>query len=166
MLTNLRKQLKLFNTRYYSLLKGKRSYIRAIGSFFYCAFRHQASAEDFFRYRFIEKSDYERNKFITYGRSKSIIHHFNASGRTELFNDKRKFNEFFSSMVKRHWLCTETSDKRQIVDFINTYDRVIAKPLNGGQGKGIFVISRKQGDDNIDYILKDVIGGGGIYLRK
>lgn len=73
MLANLRKQLKLFNMRYYRLLEGKRSYIRTIGSFFYCAFRHQASAEDFFRYRFIEKSDYERSKFITYGRSKSIL---------------------------------------------------------------------------------------------
>lgn len=157
MFKNLRNQLNIFNKRYNTLLKGKICYTRALVSWLYCAIRHAASADDFFRYRFIEKSDYQRSKFITYGRSQYIIRHFNNTGRTDIFNDKCKFNDFFAPIVKRAWICTATLDEQAVKDFVNLHGQVIAKPQNGGQGKGIFLLSDKQ---LCTSMLNSVIGGG------
>lgn len=53
--------------------------------------------------------------------------------------DKTIFNKFFHENIGRNWLCTDLCSLEDFVEFVKKYKRVICKPLNGGQGQGIFI---------------------------
>ena len=55
--------------------------------------------------------------------------------------DKAKFNAFFSDVVTRKWIKTEGMSRNHFEAFCQGLSRVIAKPEDGSQGKGIFIVS-------------------------
>lgn len=67
----LKANLNRFNKNTKKYLAGKQ--ILAYVDLVYSFMRFGCSPDDYFRYRFYEKSTLERNKFITYKRSKHII---------------------------------------------------------------------------------------------
>ncbi len=58
----------------------------------------------------------------------------------KMLDDKETFNKRFSDLLGREWTTTEKSES-EIRNFIHKYQNVIAKPLNGSSGKGIFILS-------------------------
>lgn len=101
--------------------------------------RFGCSPDDYFRYEFYRKSNYERDKFITYRRSKKIISKYNNPERTDIFSNKIKFNTYFHDFIRREWIDINNSSEAQLDAFCKKHGRLIVKPIGGGQGRGIFV---------------------------
>lgn len=89
---------------------------------------------------------------MTYSRSKKIIKKYNKNNKREIFQDKQKFNEYFSDYIKRDWLSLENATQKQFEEFCVNHNGVIMKPRKGGQGIGIFKISV---DEINHYNVKD-----------
>jgi len=106
----------------------------------YCFIRFGCSPDDFFRYRFYTKSNHERNKFITYGRSKHIIAKHNNTS-VNVLKCKLQFNQYFKTYIKREWIHLGSVNNEEFTSFLQKHKRVLIKPLQGGQGKGIFLLT-------------------------
>ncbi len=103
-----------------------------------------SSFEDYFRYEFYKKSWRERNKFITYGKSKKLIKKYNFSDfdKIKTLNDKARSNQFFKDYICREWMDTDCSDDEAIMSFVEKHEKTIMKPKNGSCGKGIFIFDK------------------------
>ena len=141
--------IKRFNNNTTKYLQGRCLYAWICE--IYCAVRFGCSPEDFFRYRFYEKSNYERNKFITHRRCQRIIKKYNDKNKNHIFQNKVTFNEHFKDFIGREWLCLQNASQTEFEDFIKKHKQVIMKPINGGQGKGIFKLSYDE-TKNVEYV--------------
>ena len=127
-------------------------------------------AMDYFRYEFYKIRHCERKKFITEGELVKLNRKFNSGIEAKkaevIVSDKREFNRLFSDIVKRKWIATDECTKEMFYSFCEGMDKIIAKPLDGGAGIGIFVadvtdkkkiddLYEKIKDDN--YILEEII---------
>lgn len=159
----VKNNLKKFKIKYNkTFIKGEYSYIHALLCLFWCVIRFGASPDDFYRYELYKKSNFERNKFITYKRSQKIIKKFNSIESSMVFSDKSLFNSFFSEYINRDWLDLRKANINEVNCFLLKHDKVILKPLNGGQGDGIFVVTKE--DYNTinfnsykDYLMEEVL---------
>lgn len=108
-----------------------------------------ASPDDYFRYEFYRKSLYERNKFITYRRSKKIIKNYNSSDTVsnQLMCDKGKQNRHFKDFLRREWIDIDFCTNEQMTAFFKKHKRVIMKPKDGSGGKGIFILTEREFND-------------------
>lgn len=148
-----------FNKRFSSLDDHKLLYCWA--EEIYCAARFGCSPDDYFRYEFYKKSDSERNKFITYKRSRRIIRTFNR-GDVSILEDKAKFNTFFSDYIHREWIDLRRAGDGDFEKFLEKHGKIILKPVEGGQGKGIFSFSREEYhkgflDEHRSYIAEEIL---------
>lgn len=102
-----------------------------------------ASPDDYFRYEFYRKSWHERNKFVTYLRSKRLIkkHNMPDAETVKMLNDKAATNVYFKDFIKREWIDLDNCTEDALLSFVEKHERVIIKPKGGSGGKGIFVIS-------------------------
>ncbi|MBR2323177.1 MAG: hypothetical protein IKA54_06265 [Clostridia bacterium] len=142
-INTLLKEISKFNEHHKRLLPNK-CIISSYFSELYCAIRFGCSPEDFFRYRFYEKSNYERNKFITYRRSKKILKKYNDKSKTYIFQQKPEFNKVFCDYINRDWLVLNNCSREEFDLFVKKHKEVILKPLSGGQGKGIFKLKESE----------------------
>ena len=106
----------------------------------YCALRFGCSPDDFFRYEFYKKSDFERDKFITYKRSQNIIRKYNDKEKNFIFDDKSEFNKWFKDYIKRDWIDLRTANRKDFESFLRKHGKAILKPVKGGQGRDIFIL--------------------------
>lgn len=109
----------------------------------YCFFRHGCSPDDYFRYEFYKKSDYERSRFITYRRSQRLIKQYNNPEFTKFFQEKQLFNTKFNEFLGREWIDCSKASGDDFASFVHRHGCILMKPLRGGQGKGIFKLSDK-----------------------
>lgn len=126
-----------FNRNVQEYLNGR--YIKAWCDEIYSMFRFGCSPDDYFRYEFYRKSKFEKDKFITWRRSKKIIKRFNDPEKIEIFNNKVKFNVYFRDFIKREWLEIDTATSDELEYFCKKNSSLIIKPVKGGQGQGIFL---------------------------
>lgn len=97
------------------------------------------SPDDYFRYEFYRKSKYEKDKFITYRRSKNIIKRFNDPDKIGVLENKVEFNRYFRDFIKRDWIEIDTATTNELECFCKENNTLIVKPAKGGQGQGIFL---------------------------
>lgn len=128
------------NTKRY--LKGTDRYIAWISEA-YCLNCHGCSPDDYFRYEFYRKSDYERKQFITWRRSQRLIKQYNKVEYCKWFQKKEMFNEKFKHFLGREWISVGQTSKSEFSLFVQRHGEVFLKPCGGGQGKGILKISEK-----------------------
>lgn len=133
----IRDNISHFNSNIYRFYDGK--YISAWLDEIGALLRFGCSPDDYFRYEFYRKSNYERDKFITYRRSKKIISKYNNPEKTDIFNNKVKFNTYFHDFICREWIDIDKSTESILDAFCEKHGRLIVKPVGGGQGHGIFV---------------------------
>lgn len=120
---------------------GAAQYIRIWASEIYCFCRFGCSPDDYFRYEFYKKSNYERAKFITYRKSQFLIKKYNAPKYREVLQDKVSFNKFFDDYIKRDWISLKDATQEDFAQFIKKHGEILVKPLKGGQGIGIHKVS-------------------------
>jgi len=151
----LKERIKQFNRRI--PVYGEGRYIACWADLAWSFLRYGASPDDYFRYEFYRKSAYERDKFITYRRSRNLIKEYNNSDEIIKVEDKRNSNRIFSRFISREWLdvCSCTFDEFQ--KFVLKHKEVIVKPACGGKGKGIHKYCYSNGDD-LEEKFKEIKG--------
>ncbi len=156
----LKEHIKRFNQNTDKFYGGK--HVRAWIKQFWCALRFGASFDDFFMYEFYKKSNKERNKFLTYKRSKKIISKYNDLIYVEIFQNKREFLNVFKDYIGREFLSLDTATQEEFESFCKRLGKVIIKPYNGAKGDRIEKIegenaSKYSVDDYRDYIAEEYL---------
>ncbi len=128
----------------------------------YCYCRYGCSPDDYFRYQFYRKSGYERNKFITYRRSRRIIKQYNDTKEAEYLYNKTRFNTLFADFINRDWINAGECTRAEFDAFLRKHREVLMKPLLGGQGKGIYKLTFSELSGNKEnhfqgYIAEEII---------
>lgn len=128
----------------------------------YCALRFGCSPDDYFRYEFYKKSDFERDKFITYKRSQNIIRKYNDKEKNFIFDDKSEFNKWFKDYIKRDWIDLRTANRKDFESFLRKHGKAILKPVKGGQGRDIFILHTRDSETfeferYRDYIAEELL---------
>lgn len=151
-----------FNRNVYKFLDGK--YIKAWLDEICAMICFGCSPDDYFRYEFYRKSNYERDKFITYRRSKKIIAKYNNKEKITILNNKVKFNQYFHKYIQRDWIEISAASQEELDQFCDVHDSLIIKPITGGQGHGIFLWKKNAASlelnnlrDYIGYIAEEVL---------
>lgn len=121
-------------------------------SLIWCGLIFGASFDDFFRYKFFEKNNYERGKFITYRKSKKLIKDHNEESKINLLQDKCLFNSYFKEFIQRDWIDLSSCNKKEFEVFIKKYRTIVIKPKVGSKGQGIFKY-QYNGIDNLELLL-------------
>ena len=158
----IRDNINRFNSNVYRFYDGR--YIRGWLDEIYAMVRFGCSPDDYFRYEFYRKSNYERDKFITYRRSKKIIAKYNDSTKISLLNNKVKFNQYFHQYIHRDWIEIGDATQKELDQFCAVHDTLIIKPIAGGQGHGIFLwnketalLKKRDLRDYSGYIAEEVL---------
>ncbi|HNS31350.1 MAG TPA: sugar-transfer associated ATP-grasp domain-containing protein [bacterium] len=120
-------------------------------------FRFGCSPNDYFRYEFNRKSNYEKNRFLTYARSKKVVKKYNNPDKINLVFDKRVSHRIFSEFISRNWLDTGSCSYDDFEKFVLKYREVIIKPAMGSQGKGIHKYSYG-GQDGLEKKFSEIKG--------
>ena len=138
-----------------------------------CLLRYGATVSDYFEYTFWKKKACMRRQYITKLYHRKIQKRFNT-GRTEPLSDKMLFNETFREFragIRSFDLNAHSEE--EFLSFVRSCDRdIIAKPLRGFSGQGIFLpdvstdekareIYRKLKDDG-DYFVEKVFHQKGV----
>ncbi len=102
-----------------------------------CAKRYGAGYMDYDLFEMYNLTDEQRDTYITRGRNNSLISKYNDKAYFHIFENKDEFNEKFDKYIKRDWIKVKGTDKEKVLDFIDKHNNFMAKPIDGGCGKGI-----------------------------
>ena len=120
---------------------------------------------DYLLYHFPEIGRKERKLFITEGGLREMVVHFNGipqSGPWKVLEDKTEFNRTFSDLLGRGWI-TGDADDESFAGFCRD-KKLIVKPVDGGQGKGIFTASPVSDEECLE--LKRSLGDGRYIIEE
>jgi hypothetical protein len=101
-----------------------------------------ADFNDYCTFSFWNKNRNEKDSFITLRRNDKLRFSFSTPRVYNLFLDKDAFNRRFSKWVKRGFISTNEAAWKEIADFIERYDAVIAKPLTDYGGHGVMKLDK------------------------
>lgn len=102
-----------------------------------CAKRYGAGYMDYDLFEMYNLTDEQRDTYITRGRNNALIAQYNNKDYFHIFENKDEFNERFAKYIKRDWIKVNGTDKEKVIDFMKRHDVFMAKPIDGGCGKGI-----------------------------
>ncbi len=102
-----------------------------------CAVKYGAGYSDYDLYEMYNLTDEQRETYITRGRNNDLVRKYNRKEYFHCFENKAEFNTLFNKFLKRDWIDVDTSNKEDVIKFIESHDIFMAKPNDGGCGKGI-----------------------------
>ncbi len=108
-----------------------------------CARKYGAGYMDYDLFEMYNLTDAQRDTYITRGRNNNLIEKYNNKAYFHIFENKNEFNKIFQKYLKRDWIDVTNSSKKDVIKFIKRHDIFMAKPIDGGCGKGIEKIETK-----------------------
>ncbi|MBD5357312.1 MAG: hypothetical protein HDR88_09965 [Bacteroides sp.] len=108
-----------------------------------CYIRYGVTPNEYLGWRFYELSNLERSRFYTARDSNKWEKRLNDSNYADYFNKKQITNQIFKDFIKRNWLYTREASETDIKDFLQTYPKVIVKPVGLSSGRGIHVANNE-----------------------
>lgn len=108
-----------------------------------CARKYGAGYMDYDLFEMYDLTDAQRDTYITRGRNNNLIEKYNNKAYFHIFENKNEFNKIFQKYLKRDWIDVTNSSKEDVIKFIKRHDIFMAKPIDGGCGKGIEKIKTK-----------------------
>ena len=102
-----------------------------------CARKYGAGYMDYDLFEMYNLTDAQRDTYITRGRNNNLIEKYNNKAYFHIFENKNEFNKIFQKYLKRDWIDVTNSSKEDVIKFIKKHDIFMAKPIDGGCGKGI-----------------------------
>ena len=108
-----------------------------------CAKKYGAGYMDYDLFEMYNLTDEQRDTYITRGRNNSLIAKYNKKEYFHIFENKDEFNEKFNHYLKRDWIKVEGTPKEKVIEFLEKHKTFMAKPIDGGCGKGIEKIETK-----------------------
>lgn len=128
--------------------KTKKSRISIFFDMAECAKKYGAGYMDYDLFEMYNLTDEQRNTYITRGRNNTLISKYNDRAYFHIFENKDEFNEKFDKYIKRDWVKVKGTDKEKVLDFIDKHNTFMAKPIDGGCGKGIEKINSSDYNSN------------------
>jgi len=92
-----------------------------------------------FQYAFHEKSEAERNEYVSRKRMAYLYHVYTPAEAKAYFRNKARFLDLFRKYVHRQWKYVPKISFTDFNQMVSRYD-CIAKPSSGKLGRGIFKI--------------------------
>lgn len=100
-----------------------------------------ATTEDYLSLEMYNNSSRKNRSFLTSSKNWKILHDLSSKESIDIINNKYKFNTKFNNYLGRDWIFA--SQKNNNIDgFIEKYKSVIVKPVDGCEGKGIYILSK------------------------
>lgn len=134
------------------------SYFHMIIDMLISSFKYKASFEDYFVFRFYEKTRKERYKYVTTGKIYEFHNKMNSKQDREIFRKKNIFNKVFKQFIKRDYLYINGNNYHDFERWVSSKKQFIAKPNEGVIGKGIRkidVTSYSSYKDIFDYLINN-----------
>ncbi len=123
-----------------------------------CALKYNAGYIDYKIAQMYRLSDEQKRTQITRGLSNTIVRRMNDKSYWYLFDDKATFNELFKDEVRRGWMrVNEKTTVDELKAFLEKYDDIIAKPLEGSSGQGIERFTKESWQGKEAEFLKELI---------
>lgn len=106
-----------------------------------CTLKYGSSLEDYFIFRFYEKSHEERSTYVTKGLAHEFFKQMNNKQYIKPFKDKKLFDELFANYINRKTLISEDLNEDEFNDWCTDKNNLFIKPIEGTQGKGIYKVN-------------------------
>ena len=126
--------LKELNT-YANLIEDHRKTV--IADMIWCGLRFGASPSNYYHFDFRHATNSDRKTFITHRISNKLMKKYNGNVNTDVLYNKLNFADYFNKYCGRACFDSKTISSANLQPFIG--QRIIYKPLRGGQGRGITV---------------------------
>lgn len=108
-----------------------------------CAVKYGAGYMDYDLFEMYNLTDKQRETYLTRGRNNSLISKYNKKDYAHIFRNKDEFNQKFNNYLKRDWIKVNGTPKEKVMEFMKRHKTFMAKPIDGGCGKGIEKIDIK-----------------------
>lgn len=120
-----------------------------------CAVKYGAGYMDYDLFEMYNLTPEQRDTYITRGRNADLVNKYNNREYFHIFENKNEFNTKFEKYLKRDWIDVTVAPKEEVIKFIEKHKIFMAKPIDGGCGKGIEKIDVKNynsSDELYDYL--------------
>lgn len=126
---------------------------------FWCFVRFGITPNEYLGWNCWRYSNRMLKSFYTARHSAKYEGIFNNQSYAHFFDNKVDFNKKFTQFVNRDWIYTKESQEAEIVDFLQSHNKVIAKPIGLSSGRGIHVVDKgtNLGGDYKDCLLESFI---------
>ncbi len=121
----------------------KRNKVSIVLDILRCYIVYGASPNNYVKFEFYHMNEREKRTYTTHRLSEKMIKVFNNNAYRDIFEDKVLFAEKFQKFFGRKYLPSKCSF-REFEEFMTDKDKVIYKPNNAAQGKGIIVLHKKE----------------------
>ena len=120
--------------------------------------RHRVTyAEYMYSYEYWHLNEQERDEFISTSEMQAIYRKLGDRNVREVFHDKVRFLTAFEPFVHRWWTMANTLSVEEFKEKTMEFD-IIAKPVDGTRGDGIFKIKGAEVNDWQQLLGKLVVG--------
>lgn len=123
-----------------------------------CARRYGAGYMDYDLFEMYNLTDEQRDTYLTRGRNNALVIKYCDKSALHYFANKDEFNEKFKNYIKRDWIKVNGTEKEKVIEFLKKHNEFMAKPIDGGCGKGIEKIKvqdYKSLDELYNYLIKE-----------
>lgn len=115
------------------------------------------SAVEFYLFKVYKNGIEAGKKFITSEiNEKMKVRHCDWGGNNYLFENKGIFNQDFKDFVKRRWILTPGPTFEEFRQKMGELDKIIYKPLNGIEGRGIEIYSLDDTEERMREVFEDI----------
>lgn len=111
--------------------------IRLLTDVVYCYVRYGSWFNNYFEYRFWDKSGKKRNTFLTWKRARRFINVVNGEKHCPTFRKKHEFLQEFSENVHREWIFIPDVSYEDFLLFVKKHSVLIEKNDEGMFGIGV-----------------------------
>ena len=108
-----------------------------------CARLYGAGYMDYDLFEMYNLTPEQRDTYLTRGRNNAFVLKYCDKSVLHYFMNKDEFNARFNDYIKRDWIKVIGSKKQDVIDFMRKHPTFMAKPIDGGCGKGIEKINIK-----------------------
>ncbi len=109
--------------------------------------KYGSDRDDFFEFRFYEKSSYAKKEFLTIRKWWKVIKEYNDPEYLEVFDNKCMFAEKYKKFFGREWIDLKDCSYEGFKDFCKKHEMIFIKPQELYQGIGISKLSVKTDAD-------------------
>ena len=102
----------------------------------HCMRKFGAGYYDYLIFQFWDKTDAQRDTFLTRFRSKKLINQANKAELSHIFDNKDEFDAHFHKYLKRDFVDMTKEPVSALLEFLEGRDRVFCKLRNLGGGEG------------------------------
>ncbi len=123
--------------------------------------RYGATTDEYFQFRFWNKSPEQRSRFMTYPLNQDFYAKVNDPDWIRI-NHKAIFNDHFRPLLKRNWIGIPYRSKEAFVEFVQKNSPVFIKGCQAGWGQGIRKVDEKD-PEKLAKLYDELIEDGGPY---